>query len=173
MAATPAQLAELSLLAAASDHAEYREVRDAGRPARDPALAAAPKGAGEGGDMSETWDTYYQDDAASVSTAEPEVDTAVTSDLDSAAVADDWSSWNESTADENATYSSNDYDAGVNALAEGDTQGAEYDFNIASNEADVADSHAATADDYATTADQYTAEAESTETYDSGDGDYS
>lgn len=121
--------------------------------------------------MSETWDTYYQDDAASVSTAEPDVDTAVTSDLDSAAVADDWSSWNESTADENATYSSNDYDAGVNALAEGDAQGAEYDFNVASNEADVADAHAATAGDYATTADQYTTEAETTESYDTPESD--
>ena len=123
--------------------------------------------------MSETWDDYYSSDPAATATAEadtPVVDTAVTSALDSASVADDWSSWNAGSAQDWDDSARSSFDAGTSALEQGDTQGAAYEFNQASNESSVADDYAGTADDYAATADSYTAEAASTAEYDSYDG---
>ena len=117
--------------------------------------------------MTETgWDEYLQDDA-SVPAQATEVDTAVTSALDSAEVADSWSDWNAETADDYATSAATNLDAGTTALEQGDYSGAAYDFNQADQQGAVADASAATADDYAATADSYTGVAESTEAYDS------
>ncbi|HSP36734.1 MAG TPA: hypothetical protein VLR26_03170 [Frankiaceae bacterium] len=124
--------------------------------------------------MSETWDDYYSSDPTATAdtsvTETPVVDTAVTSDLDSAAVADDWSSWNAESSQEWSGYAETSFDAGTTALEQGDTEGAAYEFNIASNESSVADNYGATGDDYAATADSYTAEAASTAELDSYDG---
>jgi hypothetical protein len=134
-------------------------------------LASAQGDAGErGSSMSETWDDYYGTDAtADTGTDTSVIDPTVTSDLESASVADDWSSWNAESADDWSTSAESSFDAGTTALEQGDAQGAAYEFNIADNDATQADNYGSTADDYAATADSYTEEAATTAADDSYD----
>ena len=126
--------------------------------------------------MSETWDDYTSSDttpevdALDSSAALTEADSTanfdafdnvitgegdVSSDLDSAASAQDWSDWNSASADDWSNSADSYTDAGVTALESGDTQSAQDDFDNASSYADQASNYEQTASASQDTADSY------------------
>jgi hypothetical protein len=113
-------------------------------------------------ELTEADSTANFDSFDSVITGEGDVDT----DLSNAASNQDWSNWNEASA-QDWTASANSYeDAGATALESGDTETAATDFADASSYTDGAANYADTADSYADTADSYVDDASATASYD-------
>jgi len=123
--------------------------------------------------MSETWDDYSTTDLSNAADAVADVSPVASTELDSAAVAQDWSNWNaESAGDWSESAASSDY-AGDLALSQGDLEGAQYNYEHADSYADTASDYATTASDYQSTTDSYVDTAADTYSYDTSGADTS